>query len=234
MAAPSQTAIHRLRKELRSINREPPAHITARPLPSNILNWYFVLEGPPGSPYVGGRYLGRLSFPQAYPFKPPAVYMLTPQGRFKIDTKLCLSMSDFHPETWNPLWSVSAVLTGLLTFMLLDEDTVGSITTTTEEKRALARASHTYNRKTKLFVELFPEYLTAPRQPAASAPVRRTRDQVAGSSNVSTQAVGPAGGATGRRLDRANENDKESLPSLIAWLVVFVGVIVYVFRLITH
>ena len=25
-------------------------------------------------------------------------------------------MSDFHPETWNPLWSVSSVITGLYTF----------------------------------------------------------------------------------------------------------------------
>ena len=29
--------------------------------------------------------------------------MLTPNGRFKVATRLCLSMSDFHPETWNPM-----------------------------------------------------------------------------------------------------------------------------------
>lgn len=32
-----------------------------------------------------------------YPFKPPAIMMLTPSGRFATGTRLCLSMSDFHP-----------------------------------------------------------------------------------------------------------------------------------------
>ncbi|KAK0597948.1 hypothetical protein LWI29_030116 [Acer saccharum] len=26
-------------------------------------------------------------------------------------------MSDFHPESWNPMWSISSILTGLLSFM---------------------------------------------------------------------------------------------------------------------
>lgn len=62
---------HRLRKEMRNISREPSPHITARPLPSNILRWYFVLEGPSDSPYEGGIFMGRLQFPEEYPFKPP-------------------------------------------------------------------------------------------------------------------------------------------------------------------
>jgi ubiquitin-protein ligase len=59
-----------------------------------------MIQGPKGSPYEGGCYHGKLRFPPEYPFKPPAIYMLTPNGRFKPNTKLCLSMSDFHPETW--------------------------------------------------------------------------------------------------------------------------------------
>lgn len=38
--------------------------------------------------------------------------------RFKTHMRLCLSMSDFHPDTWNPAWSVSTILTGLLSFMV--------------------------------------------------------------------------------------------------------------------
>ena len=34
-------------------------------------------------------------------------------SRFKPDTRLCLSISDYHPDTWNPAWSVSTILTGL-------------------------------------------------------------------------------------------------------------------------
>ena len=32
--------------------------------------------------------------------------------------RLCLSISDYHPDTWNPAWSVSTILTGLLSFMV--------------------------------------------------------------------------------------------------------------------
>lgn len=31
-----------------------------------------------------------------------------------MNTRLCLSMSDYHPESWNPVWSVSCILTGAL------------------------------------------------------------------------------------------------------------------------
>lgn len=31
---------------------------------------------------------------------------------------LAYTDSDFHPETWNPMWSVSTILTGLVSFMV--------------------------------------------------------------------------------------------------------------------
>ena len=66
----------------------------------------------------GGVYHGKLVFPGEFPFKPPSIYMITPNGRFKCNTRLCLSISDFHPDTWNPAWSVATILTGLLSFMV--------------------------------------------------------------------------------------------------------------------
>ena len=40
--------------------------------------------GPPGSLYEGGYYHGKLVFPKEYPFKAPSIYMVTPNGRFKV------------------------------------------------------------------------------------------------------------------------------------------------------
>jgi ubiquitin-conjugating enzyme E2 J2 len=237
-----QTSTHRLRVELRNMAREPPQHITARPLPSNILQWYFLLEGPPGTPFEGGLYLGRLAFPTQYPYKPPAVYMCTPQGRFKTEQKLCLSMSDFHPETWSPMWSVSAVLTGLLAFMLLDEETVGSIHTSTADKRALAKASHAFNRSHKLAQELFPEFVQDATPPpplaaqaaAAGKPQRTANSRKRGAAGPEQNLARPAvvADSTDHRRGRQDQ-DKESLPSLLAWLVVFVGIVLAIFKLIT-
>jgi len=85
--------------------------------------------------------------------------MLTPSGRFQPQTKLCLSMSDFHPETWNPMWSVGSILMGLLSFMLEDRSTYGSLTTTDDEKRRFAAESFHFNMKDRYFPKLFPEMI---------------------------------------------------------------------------
>lgn len=80
--------------------QEPVPFIKAEPLPSNILEWHYVLQGPPGSEFEGGVYHGKVIFPPTYPFKPPSITMITPNGRFATNTRLCLSMTDYHPETW--------------------------------------------------------------------------------------------------------------------------------------
>ena len=58
-------------------------------------------------------------------------------------------MSDFHPETWNPMWSVSTILMGLYSFMLEDSPTHGSIITTHAQKRLYAKESLAFNVKNK-------------------------------------------------------------------------------------
>ncbi|KAI9016091.1 ubiquitin-conjugating enzyme/RWD-like protein [Hyaloraphidium curvatum] len=156
----TKAAYKRLTKEYKSLQDNPPPFILARPLESNILEWHYVIRGPPDSPYAGGEYHGKLIFPSDYPFKPPAIKMLTPSGRFQIDFRLCLTMSDYHPNTWNPAWSVATILTGLLSFMLEDTPTTGSITTTAAEKRVLAQRSHAWNLQSAKFRDVFPELAT--------------------------------------------------------------------------
>ncbi|XP_075153912.1 ubiquitin-conjugating enzyme E2 J2 [Haematobia irritans] len=151
------TAVSRMKQDYMRLKRDPLPYITAEPLPNNILEWHYVVKGPEDSPYYGGYYHGTLLFPREFPFKPPSIYMLTPNGRFKTNTRLCLSISDFHPDTWNPTWCVGTILTGLLSFMLESTATLGSIETTTYEKQQLAKKSLAFNLKNPHFVELFPD-----------------------------------------------------------------------------
>jgi ubiquitin-conjugating enzyme E2 J2 len=37
--------------------------------------------------FLGGLYHGKLVFPSEFPFKPPSIYMITPNGRFKVRKK---------------------------------------------------------------------------------------------------------------------------------------------------
>ena len=74
----------------------PAVHVNERAM----TEWHFLLEGPPDTPYQGGLYVGRLRFPNDYPYKPPAISMVTPSGRFATGVSICTTMSEFHPETW--------------------------------------------------------------------------------------------------------------------------------------
>lgn len=84
-------------------------------------------------------------FPPNYPFAPPAIRMHTPSGRFQPSTRLCLSISDFHPKSFNPAWEVSTILTGLLSFMTSEEMTTGSISCSAAERTYLASRTRWWN-----------------------------------------------------------------------------------------
>ena len=134
-----------------------------------ILSFSLIGDGLDGTPYEGGQYHGKLVFPSDYPYKPPSIMMLTPSGRFETNKRLCLSMSDFHPETWVPAWSVASILNGVLSFMLESTPTVGSVERSLPERRRLAALSHAFNRKTHMFRELFADLVTEGDDDACAA-----------------------------------------------------------------
>eukprot|EP00331_Platyophrya_macrostoma_P000152 CAMPEP_0176407460 /NCGR_PEP_ID=MMETSP0127-20121128/1423_1 /TAXON_ID=938130 /ORGANISM="Platyophrya macrostoma, Strain WH" /LENGTH=226 /DNA_ID=CAMNT_0017786667 /DNA_START=25 /DNA_END=705 /DNA_ORIENTATION=- len=156
-ASPSDRCVERLKREVKIIRASPPEFVAAAPDESNILLWYYVINGPKGTPYEGGKYIGKVKFPNDYPFAPPSIMMTTPNGRFKTETRLCLSISDFHPKEWNPVWNCGTILTGLLSFMVADDITHGSIETSSDYKRELAKKSHRFNIQLPQYEKLFPE-----------------------------------------------------------------------------
>jgi ubiquitin-conjugating enzyme E2 J2 len=162
----SDLCIRRLTKELAALKKDPirSPNISIAPNEANILEMHYVIEGSSKTPYYGGFYHGKLIFPKEYPLKPPSVMMVTPSGRFQPSRRLCLSMSDFHPESWNPMWSVSTILTGLYSFMIETAPTLGSIDTSTSQKQKLARQSLDFNVRDPMFRKLFPEYVELHQQ----------------------------------------------------------------------
>lgn len=224
----STVALQRLRKELKALQKEPVANIRALPHESNILEWHYVIEGGKGTSYEGGWYHGVVKFPKEYPFKPPSIEMYTPNGRFKTNTKLCLSMSDFHPETWNPLWSVGTILTGLYSFMLEDGNTYGSITTSLREKRQAAASSLAHNVKNKMFAELFPELVDLHKEIlaklAAAANARTAARDGEGTCSGSSGAK-PAAADAPRVANGGAKNENNDLMSWITVISIFVVVV---------
>ena len=141
------------------LEKSPEKLIIQKFDPNNLLDCYYVFLGPEGTPYHGGYYFGKVTLPPEYPAKPPKLEMFTPSGRFKPGQRICISISDFHPETWSASYNVASVLMGLLSFMTGKETGVGSFHDSDEKKRQYARESMKWNANEQKFREMFPELL---------------------------------------------------------------------------
>ena len=125
----------------------------------NLLKWYFVIHSLKDDDYKGGVYLGKIIFPSEYPMKPPDIQFITPNGRFELKKKICLSFTSYHPETWSAAWTVQNMLIGLISFMLTNEAATGTVSTSSFEKRKLARESVMYNMQLDDFTKAFKQDL---------------------------------------------------------------------------
>ena len=88
------------------------------PTEENILVWHFVIFGM-DDPYKDGVYMGKIIFPSEYPFKPPDIIFVTPNGRFETNKKICLSFTSYHPESWGS-WSIEGMMIGLISYFVTD------------------------------------------------------------------------------------------------------------------
>eukprot|EP01118_Nematostelium_gracile_P017809 TRINITY_DN7722_c0_g1_i1.p1 TRINITY_DN7722_c0_g1~~TRINITY_DN7722_c0_g1_i1.p1 ORF type:complete len:299 (+),score=68.99 TRINITY_DN7722_c0_g1_i1:39-935(+) len=135
-------SIKRIMKEIKEMERENNPDFTAHPLEDNIFEWHFTIRGPRDTDFEGGIYHGRISLPSEYPFKPPNIILLTPNGRFEVGKKICLSISAHHPEHWQPSWSIRTVLVALIGFMPTKGDgAIGALDYKPEERKTMAEKS---------------------------------------------------------------------------------------------
>lgn len=138
----------RLLGEIKLLEKNPMDMIDIFPDEKDILTWYFLLKGPTDTPYVGGFYIGKILYTKDFPFKPPDFMMLTPNGRFDIGHKICLTNSGYHSEQWTPIWNMSTITMAFLSIMS-DDTTHGlsHIRRTPEERIQMAQDSINYNMK---------------------------------------------------------------------------------------
>ncbi|KAH8312292.1 hypothetical protein KR044_010104 [Drosophila immigrans] len=207
------TAVSRMKQDYMRLKRDPLPYITAEPLPNNILEWHYCVKGPEDSPYYGGYYHGTLLFPREFPFKPPSIYMLTPNGRFKINTRLCLSISDFHPDTWNPTWCVGTILTGLLSFMLESTPTLGSIESSNYDKQVFAQKSLAFNLRNTNFCELFPDIVSEIKQRLQGTQAGTSSSSASSSSASKSSSSGAATKRTKGQANGSSSTDATDSPN---------------------
>lgn len=80
----------------------------------NIYEWQAILNGPPDTPFEGGKFLVKISVPSDYPINPPKCIFLTkifhPNIHFKTG-EICFELLK---DKWSPQWTLESVCRAIL------------------------------------------------------------------------------------------------------------------------
>lgn len=159
----SRLCLKRLNKEILMYKKENFCfpNLILRYKEDDILSWYFIVHDLQDTPFEGGMYFGKILLNEQYPLKPPNFIFLTPNGRFETNKKICTTFSAYHEETYTSTWNIMTMMEGMISFMtdINPDKGVGSITTSDDCKKKLAKSSIEWNSNNELFNEIFPEYI---------------------------------------------------------------------------
>jgi ubiquitin-protein ligase len=138
--------LRRIFKEYADMESDPSLHFRANPINmEEPYEWHFTIRGTPETEFHNGLYHGKFTLPVNYPFAPPTIMLLTPNGRFETNKKICLSISNFHPELWQPAWGIRTMLEALRSFFPSPpEGAVGALDWPVDVRKELAQESITW------------------------------------------------------------------------------------------
>ena len=147
----------RLLGDIRKLKQNPLSYYDAYQDENDPFLFYFLFYGQHDTPYEGGQYIGIIKLVKidkndglGYPFKPPDFYFLTPNGKFEINKKICLSISGYHKESWDSNITIYGMLT-MIYALFVDDDRksdsngLGFLRTTVDERKKIATKSVEYN-----------------------------------------------------------------------------------------
>lgn len=105
-----RAATLRINKELQLLQKSPHQII---PDETNILNLTCVIDGPPNTPYEGGKFVVKVVLPPEYPFRYPKAKFETKVYHPNVSTsgEICL-------ESIQKTWSTKKLISDLLDFIV--------------------------------------------------------------------------------------------------------------------
>ena len=126
----SNRILKRIAKEIKNIQENPPQDIYIYPDQKNIRKLTFMIVGSENTPYFGGYYFFKLTFPEKYPFEAPDVKFKSGNGTAILPNSwgedICYSLLNAyktvykHKDTensWTSAMSLNTLLVGLQSFM---------------------------------------------------------------------------------------------------------------------
>ncbi|XP_023216895.1 ubiquitin-conjugating enzyme E2 D1-like [Centruroides sculpturatus] len=146
-----RTALRRIKRELISITRDPPAYCSAGPIDDNMFEWQATIMGPPDSPYEGGVFFLKIFFSNNYPFQPPGIKFETKiyHPNININGIICL---DILERNWSPALTIPKLLLSVCS-LLCDPNTEDPLDE--EIAELYERDKESYNKNAKEWTERY-------------------------------------------------------------------------------
>jgi ubiquitin-protein ligase len=137
--------LRRIQGDVKDLDKNRMDFVQAIQDIDNVKLFYFMLR-PLDEPYIGGLFIGKIELPDDYPKTPGSFYMLTPNGRFDINKKICLTNSSYHKENWTPSWSIRNMIMGVASIFIADDTSgISHIRDTKENRKKMAAESIQFN-----------------------------------------------------------------------------------------
>jgi len=136
----------RIKYELKNLKKARMENIQVIQDENDKFTFYFLLKGISKSDYDGGYYMGKIILPPDYPNSPVDYKMLTPSGRFQINSSICLTNSKYHKDQWTPAWNLENMTVGFIS--IFNDDTehgISHIKDTSQNRKMFASQSVDYN-----------------------------------------------------------------------------------------
>ncbi|KAL7055273.1 hypothetical protein AAHC03_024547 [Spirometra sp. Aus1] len=128
-------ALKRLMAEYKQLTTSPPEGIVAGPVDeSNFFEWEALIAGPDDTPFEGGVFASRLTFPADYPLSPPEMRFTSEIFHPNIypDGRVCISILhapgddplgyETSAERWSPVQSVEKILLSVVSMLAEPND----------------------------------------------------------------------------------------------------------------
>lgn len=114
--------------------------------------------------WVGGEYLLEVEAPDEFPFKAPKFLFLTPNGLYKHNEKVCISIGEYHNDNYPATMRIGMFIYTLIGAMIVThsqskEDNIkvaggyNILSTPKEHKQLLAQQSKAFN------TQYYPQYV---------------------------------------------------------------------------
>mmetsp|Transcript_18628 Transcript_18628/g.33334 ORF Transcript_18628/g.33334 Transcript_18628/m.33334 type:complete len:193 (+) Transcript_18628:1310-1888(+) len=103
----------RIQKELKEVQSEAQAGVSAKLVEGKLNHWKGEIQGPEGTPYEGGNFVVDIKIPENYPFVPPKMRFDTKIWHPNVSSANGAICLDILKDEWSPALTMRTALLSL-------------------------------------------------------------------------------------------------------------------------